>query len=117
MSGFAPLLVGKAAQALAVSVSSTTANRAGSSATQTSTSITGTASGGTAPYTYAWAWVSGGAGITILTPAGSSTAFSATGLGVDEQRTGTAQLTVTDNVGAVVQSALVSVSLKRIGTG
>lgn len=85
----------------------------GSSVTTPSTTVTPT--NGASPFTYSWSWDSGGTGISITSASSATTTFSATGLAVDEVRTGQAKCTVTDN-GAVVRTITVSVTIKRIST-
>lgn len=84
-----------------------------SSITTPSTTVTPT--NGASPFTYAWTWDSGGSGISITSASSAATTFSATGLAVDETRSGQAKCTVTDN-GAVVRTITVSVTIKRIST-
>lgn len=81
----------------------------------TTPSTTVTPTNGSSPFTYAWTWDSGGTGITIDSASSATTTFSATGLAVDETRTGQAKCTVTDN-GAVVRTTTVSVTIKRLST-
>lgn len=71
-----------------------------------------TVTGGVAPYTYAWSWQSGGTGITINSPSSAVTSFTASGVTPGQTLTGTALLTVTDNVGQQT-TATVPVSLAR----
>jgi hypothetical protein len=66
--------------------------------TLTTAPTTATASGGTAPYTYAWTWINGGTGITIDSPTSASTTFSGTHVSDGTVLSGTALITVTDNV-------------------
>ncbi len=108
-------LPGKAASVSATlsgSVSPGSATASGVSSSQTTNSVTATAIAGTSPYTYAWTFTSGGTGITITSASSASTTFSSTGLAIGETRTGTAQCTITDNVGATF-TVSVSVTISR----
>lgn len=91
------------------------ATGAASSGTVTSDSQAVTVTGGTAPYTYAWSYVSGSLAISITSPTGSSTTFSAT---VDDGSPEEAvfKCTVTDNLGFVVETNSISVQLRWIDT-
>jgi hypothetical protein len=76
----------------------------------TTPAVATTVTGGIAPYTYLWQYVSGSLAISITSPTGSSTTFSADVRdGVPE--TGVFKVTTTDANGAVVDSNNVSVQL------
>lgn len=117
MSGFIPMLMSSAAS-LAVALSSTMAQKLnGTSSTITSPTISATVTGGTAPYTYSWA-VTTSDGIVALNPTSPSTAFRKTGASEEVTYEATAILTVTDNVGTVVASPMVTIRLRFLtGTG
>jgi hypothetical protein len=66
----------------------------------TTGTTTVTATGGVPGYTYAWTWQSGGASITITSPASASTAFTAF-VNHGSSFSGTALCTVTDTVGHI----------------
>ena len=90
----------------------------GSGATSSGSVTTGSASvtvsGGIAPYTYAWSYISGNSSITITTPTGSSTTFSATVAGIPKQAN--YQCTVTDSLGHTAVSGTINVTLEWIDT-
>lgn len=94
---------------------STTNTGAASSGTVTTPSQAVTVTGGTSPYTYAWEFVSGSAAISITSPTGSSTTFSAlVAHGVPE--TAFFRCKVTDNVGNITYSNDIYVFLRWIDT-
>lgn len=82
-------------------------------ASQTTGTATVTPTGGTAPYTYAWTWDSGGTGLTITSNTAAATTFGATGVAIDETRSGIAKCTVTD-AAAATYAVTVSVTVTRI---
>lgn len=102
---------GSGATAYPSSVSKTISSSDGLSHTAT-TPITTVTATGTAPFTHAWALASGDASITITSPTGASTAFSAS-LAPGEAKTGTFTDTVTDANG-VVSTASVTVTLHHV---
>jgi hypothetical protein len=83
-----------------------------SSGSVTTASATATVSGGVAAYTYAWAYVSGASGITINTPTGSGTTFTATVAGTLKEAS--YKVTVTDSLGHTAVSDLIVVTLEWI---
>jgi hypothetical protein len=95
-----------------VTVAPTTINAAGTNANVTTGTVTGTAANGQAPYVYLWSWQSGGAGITINTPASAATTFTGSGLAYGGSNSGVALLTVTDNFGQMA-TATCAVSVER----
>jgi hypothetical protein len=100
---------------LVLGISPGSATSSGTATSQTTNSVTVNPTGGTAPYTYAWSWHDGGSGITIGAPSSQATNFSATGLGLRETRSGTAQCVVTDNIGQR-QTIFVSVQISETAT-
>jgi hypothetical protein len=67
--------------------------------TWASVEIVPTISGGGAPFTTAWTWQSGGAGITIASPAASETKLSIASISAGATDSGTLLCTVTDAYG------------------
>ena len=102
---------------LTVTASPSSRTKYGTAADQTTASVTTSASGGTSPYTYLWSWDSGGTGITINSTTSATTTFTATGMAIDEIRTGYAICTVTDNVSNVADSNTVYVYIERVYAG
>jgi hypothetical protein len=85
----------------------------------TTQAVTCTPTGGTAPYTFSWTVVAGGGGITINSPSGQSTTFSATveiviesGVPHYETVSGTYHCTVHDSSGKVATSENLSVTIQ-----
>jgi hypothetical protein len=67
--------------------------------------------GGTSSYTYVWTWQSGGAGITINSPAAAGTSFSASGMSWGQTFSGVALCTVTDMVSSLTATATCFVTI------
>jgi hypothetical protein len=82
-----------------VTVSPTALGKKGTISTLTTPAAVATPTGGVGPYTYAWTKQSGGA-ITANSPSSYSTTFTATGLGVDEERDAVFRVTCTDSLAA-----------------
>jgi hypothetical protein len=80
--------------------------------TLTSSLVTGTAAGGTEAYTYLWE-ISTSDGVTITNPTERTTAFRKVGAVIDEHYYATATLKVTDSLGAIVISQVVTIQLYR----
>lgn len=106
-----PVTIARATQ-VSASISAGSLSVTGASAAESTASTTVTASGGIGPYTFAWGWQSGGAGITIGSPAAATTDFSTSALSPGTTDSGTAVCTVTDSIG---QTATVTcaVSISR----
>lgn len=88
---------------------------AASSGTTTTASVTSTVIGGTGPFTYLWEYVSGDLGITITTPTGANTTFSATVV-ASVNKVALFRLRVTDANGAVSYSPNLTVELEWVDT-
>ncbi|MHB8817312.1 MAG: hypothetical protein ACYDAE_29170, partial [Steroidobacteraceae bacterium] len=98
---------------LTVTASPTSASATGIATALTTGTVSISALGGNGAYTVAWTWQSGGAGITINSPAQFDTAFSASGIARGATLTGVALCTVTDSA-AHQASAVVSVTIKNV---
>lgn len=91
-----------------VTASPSSVFKTGTTTSLTTSSVTASASGGTAPYTYAWTKLSGGS-ITANSASSATTTFTASGLGLGENRTATFRCTVTD---AASQTGTVDVTVE-----
>jgi hypothetical protein len=78
-------------------------------------SVTCTPAGGYPGYTFAWSRVSGSTAISATAPTAATTAFSTSGIPIDQTRTAVFVCTVADAAGRTVQSSNVAVSLHRLG--
>lgn len=87
--------------------------KVGTTSSLTTGNVTATPVNGATPFTYAWTWASGGTGLTITASTSATTAVSATGLAVDETRTGVLRCTITDNAAATA-TVDVSVQITRV---
>jgi hypothetical protein len=95
-----------------VALSPTTLSVTGSTATETTGATTATVTGGAGPFIYANTWQSGGTGLTINSPAGSSTTITGSGLSPGATESGTLLCTVTDSFGQQA-TATCAVSVAR----
>ena len=82
-----------------VVLSPTALSVTGATASLTTGSTSAGVTGGAGPYSYAFTWQSGGAGLTINSPTGSSTNVTASGLSPGTSDTGALLCTVTDSYG------------------
>ena len=98
---------------LSVSVSATSISATGNDAAIDTANVSGAASGGAGGYSYQWIKHSGGA-ITAVRDAFKTSKFLATGLLPGQQRSAIFRLRVTDAAATVVNSAAVSVTIKRL---
>lgn len=71
--------------------------------------------GGSGIYTYTWIWQTGGAGITIDSPASISTTFSASGMSWGQTLTGIAACLVVDTVTSISITATCQVIISCVG--
>lgn len=81
----------------------------------TSTSVTAIPSGGVAPYTYVWHYYSGAPGMTIDNSTSATTTFT-DNLFANDSISASYYCRVTDSSAAIVDSGLVTVSLRTIGS-
>ena len=101
-------------QAMTVALSGSTATATAATSTITTGSVTATLSGGTAPYSYLWQAASYNTdGIGITTPTAASTSFRRTGCISGDGYLGDFYCTVTDAMGVVANSGMVSVTITR----
>jgi hypothetical protein len=110
------LLISSSAAALAVSMSSLVPYGSGTTSTIDTDTIAATASGGTPPYTYSYARTSGSTSVSAINPTSASTAFRGTGMIGGDTFTAHFTLTVTDSLGAHIDSGDILVTIQR-GTG
>lgn len=109
---------GGSGAALAVSISPAEIYTVGTGTIITSDACAASATGGTPPYSYLWQQVAPPAGaISILTPNTSATQWRATSMAAGQLRTGDYRCRVTDAVGAVINSASITVTLENVSTG
>ena len=101
-------------QAMTVALSGSTASGTAATSTITSSSVTATPSGGTAPYTYLWqAAPYNTDGIGITTPTAAATSFRRTACKSGDTYLGDFNCQVTDALGVVAFSPMVSVTITR----
>lgn len=94
----------------AAAPTATSGTRIGGGLTYSGT-VTASPTGGTGPYTYAWARTGGGTTTEATTPSAASTTFRTYFDTGGQSRTAYFVCTVTDSLGAVANTAAVTVSL------
>jgi hypothetical protein len=101
------------ANPVAVAPSTSAISDSGSTSSITTAAVDANASSGIPAYSYVWIWLTGGVDISIDSPAGAATTFTASPLLPGQAASGTAQCTVTD---VVEQTAIftVTVSINRL---
>jgi hypothetical protein len=114
MFGVSPLMA-ESTLPLTAAVSPMSVSHSAAGSNQATTNATCTAAGGFPSYTFSWSRISGSTAISATAPSAATTAFSTSGLAIDQTRTAVFVCTVTDAAGQVVQSSNVSVSLHRLG--
>lgn len=113
MSGALNVLMGGQGKPFEVSIYPLSIYQEGTTLTITTAQTAGvTVTGGTGPFTYAWTEVEDD--IHATTPSVSTTKFTTTGLGLDDQRSGTFTCQVTDTATGLIGEASLSVTIRRV---